>query len=225
MMPIRLRGSAALTRPTNCQPALRRIERSIRHRFGQRELLARETRDESPASRSRPLASRRWKTLNNSRHGGSSPSALEQPLEDHTVAPQKFAQSFQPARGRMSCGSSDRTRVSRQQTTNGRRWTMVVDHAPSSSKLESCGLKGSLAARSPVKLSAVTSPQATSSPSASSTCEVNKPVPSVTSLKNDAPCLMRRSRRQVPRPAIARPRPKIGPNDKRIPGCRVLSFK
>ena len=50
---------------------------------------------------------------------------------------------------------------------------------------------GTSKARNPAKLSELTSPVATSSASASSTCGRNSPVPSTSSSKNDAPnCLM-----------------------------------
>ena len=47
---------------------------------------------------------------------------------------------------------------------------------------------GTSNARNPAKLSELTRPEATSSASASSTCGRNRPVPSTSSSKNEAPC-------------------------------------
>ncbi len=194
-MPARFKGSAPEIEIHSPLGALRRISRRGADRFGQRNLLAGEAGDETAATN---LAARFHAAID----------FQEIPPRRQGTAPRGRAAARTPRRsGAAACGPyARRRRRGSSDRRIGWRGASVPSgrHCPyrtaghgRARRPPPSGLRlsaGTSSARKPPKLSELTRPRLTSSPSASSTWGRSKPLSATTSSKKEAPCVFSTSR-------------------------------
>ena len=180
------RRSAKRARPCS---ARRRTARRAVTASGKRVLLAADAGDEASAA-DLPCASSRRNTRSSACQGGSqsaSRSAACGTRRRSGAAAARRSARVPPA----WCSVAATSRPLADQAPAARLLQTEQRDAPAARRELALAFHGSSSARSPPKLSALTRPAATSSPSAVSACDRSSRVPPSSSSKNEAPCACR----------------------------------